>query len=236
MDAINTVALEDSTTKEINVTNDAEVIPHSFEISRGSINLYCTPSFPTYTFLPTSSSVVASKKIPSNRENLSFVDLMCQTRKVTKRLSALRDNHYRILSEIGDQYENQRNDNKNSVSSDQNTTSSDMNSTTDSSDSSLAACKSQNDRNKWLHSLNHWKATLQNVNASLEKVENGIDESCVLLALAEVGLGFTRLETDHEMLRLEMKSVVEENERMHEELSDTQKRLIESECELGIIQ
>ena len=231
MDAINTLVNEERTSTEIDVTNKVDVVSQRVDDSQGSFNLSCTPSSSFFA----SSSMVATKQTPSNRENLSFVDLMCQTKKVSKRLIALRDNHYKILSEIGEEYENQRNDNKNIVSSDKDQSLSNINSKGNSLSSSEVYSNSQNDANKWLDSLHHWKGTLQNVNSSLEKVENGIDESCVLLALSEVGLSFTRLETDYEMLRLEMKSVVEENERMHEELSDTQKRLIESECELGIM-
>ena len=41
------------------------------------------------------------------------------------------------------------------------------------------------------------------------------------------------METDRAGLRLDMGRVVEENEWLREELSDTQKRLIEAEVELG---
>ena len=42
------------------------------------------------------------------------------------------------------------------------------------------------------------------------------------------------METDREGLRLEVGRVNEENEWLREELSDTQKRLIEAEAELGM--
>ena len=74
------------------------------------------------------------------------------------------------------------------------------------------------------------EARVANVTASLEKLEIGIEESSVLLALSE---HFTRMETDRAGLRLDMGRVVEENEWLREELSDTQKRLIEAEVELG---
>ena len=51
-----------------------------------------------------------------------------------------------------------------------------------------------------------------------------------MLALSE---HFTRMETDREGLRLEMGRVTEENEWLREELSETQKRMIEAEAELG---
>ena len=71
---------------------------------------------------------------------------------------------------------------------------------------------------------------IANVTSSLEKLEVGIEESTVMLALSD---HFQRLEADRSTLRLEMGRIVDENDWLREELSDTQKRLIDAEAELA---
>jgi hypothetical protein len=198
-------SLEDLATSITNISHDSEQSSNSFST---------TNSTSSYS---ASSSDVVSKRISPLRGNLSHEELISQTKTVRNGLSSLRDDHYNILTGIRDEYENQRNDNRNSTNEDQNTCS-----VPDFSDNS---CNLQQDVD------NSLEARVANVTESLEKLEVGIEESSVLLALSD---HFTRMETDREGLRLEMGRVSEENEWLREELSDTQKRLIEAEAELGI--
>ena len=70
------------------------------------------------------------------------------------------------------------------------------------------------------------------INRSIEKLENGIEESSALLSFTD---HFIRIEMERDGLRFAMMRVIEENHRMQEELSVSQRRLIEAESELGIL-
>ena len=70
------------------------------------------------------------------------------------------------------------------------------------------------------------------INRSIEKLENGIEESTALLSFTD---HFIRIEMERDGLRFAMMRVIEENHRMQEELSVSQRRLIEAESELGIL-
>ena len=174
-----------------------------------------------------SLSATTNKRISPLRGNLSHDELINQTRTVKDGLGALRDDHYGILAGIRNEYENQRNDSKNNL-----TTKEPQHSVTDTD--SLTASENNsttnNDRNNGLD--NALEARIANVTSSLEKLEVGIEESAVMLALSE---HFTRMEVDREGLRLEMGLVVKENEWLREELSEIQKRLMDAEGELGKI-
>ena len=173
-----------------------------------------------------SLSTTTNKRISPLRGNLSHDELINQTRTVKDGLGALRDDHYSILAGIRNEYENQRNDNKNNL-----TTKEPQHSVVTDTDS-LAASENNsttnNDRQNGLD--NALEARIANVTSSLEKLEVGIEESAVMLALSE---HFTRMEVDREGLRLEMGLVVKENEWLREELSEIQKRLMDAEGELG---
>ena len=195
-------SLEDLATSITNISHDSEQSSNSFSTTNSTSS--CS-----------ASSEVVSKRISPLRGNLSHEELISQTKTVRNGLSSLRDDHYNILAGIRDEYENQRNDNRNRPNDD----------TCSVPDSSNISSNLQQDVD------NSLEARVANVTSSLEKLEIGIEESSVLLALSE---HFTRMETDREGLRLEMGRVSEENEWLREELSDTQKRLIEAEAELGI--
>ena len=70
------------------------------------------------------------------------------------------------------------------------------------------------------------------INRSIEKLENGIEESSALLSFTD---HFIKIEMERDGLRFAMMRVIEENHRMQEELSVSQRRLIEAESELGIL-
>jgi hypothetical protein len=189
-----------------------------------SSNSSSTPT--NYSSSSSTSASVATKRISPLRGNMPHDELISQTRTVRNGLSALRDDHYNILAGIRDEYENQRNDNQNCRTSNESNNVTNKDADTDSSiglESNLHLQENVDD------SL---EARVANVTASLEKLEVGIEESSVMLALSE---HFTRMETDREGLRLEVGRVNEENEWLREELSDTQKRLIEAEAELAEI-
>ena len=172
-----------------------------------------------------SLSTTTNKRISPLRGNLSHDELISQTRTVKDGLGALRDDHYSILAGIRNEYENQRNDNKNNLATKEPQHSV---ADTDSLASSENNSTTNNDRDNGLD--NALEARIANVTSSLEKLEVGIEESAVMLALSE---HFTRMEVDREGLRLEMGLVVKENEWLREELSEIQKRLIDAEGELG---
>ena len=201
-------SLEDLGSSITNTSHDSEQSSHSFSTTNSSTS--------------SSSAAVVSKRISPLRGNLSHDELISQTKTVRNGLSSLRDDHYNILAGIQDECNNQRNDNRNSVEA-QNDSNVDERSAGFSDN--LLRIHPQQEVDDSL------EERVANVTSSLEKLEVGIEESSVLLALSD---HFTRMETDREGLRLEMGRVGEENEWLREELSDTQKRLIEAEVELGI--
>lgn len=213
MDDIKILTLEDMEFMESSLEDLATSITNISHDSEQSSNSYSTTNS---TSSCSASSEVVSKRISPLRGNLSHEELISQTKTVRNGLSSLRDDHYNILAGIRDEYENQRNDNRNRPNND----------TCSVPDSSNISSNLQQDVD------NSLEARVANVTSSLEKLEIGIEESSVLLALSE---HFTRMETDREGLRLEMGRVSEENEWLREELSDTQKRLIEAEAELAEI-
>ena len=200
-------SLEDLTAPVTNTSHDSENSSKSFSATYAAHSNTAT------------SAAISNKRISPLRGNLSQDEFISQTKTVKNGLTALRDDHYNILAGIRDEYENQRNDNHQNSSV--------PDSVIEPSDNSSNAL---NNRNTDVD--NNFEARVANVTASLEKLEVGIEESSVMLALSE---HFTRMETDRQGLRLEMGRVVEENEWLREELSDTQKRLIEAEAELGIM-
>ena len=62
---------------------------------------------------------------------------------------------------------------------------------------------------------------IANVTNSLEALEMGLEESNVIIALYD---HFNRMESDRSILRLEMNRVIDENDWLREELSETQRR------------
>ena len=218
MDDIELLTFEDMESMENSLEDLATSITNTSQHNSDSHSSNSSSTPTNYSSSSTSASV-ATKRISPLRGNMPHDELISQTRTVRNGLSALRDDHYNILAGIRDEYENQRNDNQNNRNSNESTNV--TNNDTDV-DSSGGLQENVDD------SL---EARVANVTASLEKLEVGIEESSVMLALSE---HFTRMETDREGLRLEVGRVNEENEWLREELSDTQKRLIEAEAELGM--
>jgi len=217
MDDIKLLTLEDMESMESSLEDLAISITNTSHDSEQSNNSFST----TNSSSSSASSAAVTKRISPLRGNLSHAELISQTKTVRNGLTSLRDDHYTILAGIRDEYENQRNDNRNNL------TSNEAQNAGSVSSSSVNPTSNNSEHETLDNSL---EARVQNVTASLEKLEVGIEESSVLLALSE---HFTRMETDREGLRLEMGRVTEENEWLREELSETQKRMIEAEAELA---
>ena len=225
MDDIELLTFEDMESMENSLEDLATSITNTSQHNSDSHSSNSSSTPTNYSSSSSTSASVATKRISPLRGNMPHDELISQTRTVRNGLSALRDDHYNILAGIRDEYENQRNDNQNNRNSNESNNVTNNDADTDSSsglESNLHLQESVDD------SL---EARVANVTASLEKLEVGIEESSVMLALSE---HFTRMETDREGLRLEVGRVNEENEWLREELSDTQKRLIEAEAELGM--
>ena len=154
-----------------------------------------------------SHSSEADKRISPLRGGMGQEEIVRQTKIVRDGLTTLRDDHYTVLANIRDDYENQKN----------NANTKDLNHQSSQSNGKI---------NTLLEDR------IANVTHSLEKLEVGIAESSVLLGLND---HFERLEADRSTLRLEMGRVQDENEWLREELSDTQKQLQEALAELAEI-
>jgi hypothetical protein len=146
-------------------------------------------------------------RISPLRGNMSQEEIVHQTLVVRDGLGSLRDEHYTILAQIRDDYENGKNANE--ISS----------TTTNPSKNGKSNNSLLEDR-------------ITNVTKSLEQLEVGLAESSALLSLHD---HFELLEADRCTLRLEMGRVQDENEWLREELSDTQKQLQEGMAELAQI-
>ena len=223
MDDIELLTFEDMESMENSLEDLATSITNTSQHNSDSHSSNSSSTPTNYSSSSSTSASVATKRISPLRGNMPHDELISQTRTVRNGLSALRDDHYNILAGIRDEYENQRNDNQNNRSSNESN-----NVTNNDADTNSSSGLESNLQENVDDSL---EARVANVTASLEKLEVGIEESSVMLALSE---HFTRMETDREGLRLEVGRVNEENEWLREELSDTQKRLIEAEAELGM--
>ena len=219
MDDIELLTFEDMESMENSLEDLATSITNTSQHNSDSHSSNSSSTPTNYSSSSSTSASVATKRISPLRGNMPHDELISQTRTVRNGLSALRDDHYNILAGIRDEYENQRNDNQNNRTSNEST-----NVTNNDADVDSSSGLQENVDDSL-------EARVANVTASLEKLEVGIEESSVMLALSE---HFTRMETDREGLRLEVGRVNEENEWLREELSDTQKRLIEAEAELGM--
>ena len=223
MDDIELLTFEDMESMENSLEDLATSITNTSQHNSDSHSSNSSSTPTNYSSSSSTSASVATKRISPLRGNMPHDELISQTRTVRNGLSALRDDHYNILAGIRDEYENQRNDNQNNRTSNESN-----NVTNNDADTNSSSGLESNLQENVDDSL---EARVANVTASLEKLEVGIEESSVMLALSE---HFTRMETDREGLRLEVGRVNEENEWLREELSDTQKRLIEAEAELGM--
>ena len=156
----------------------------------------------------TTSSSGGNQRISPLRGGLTHEEIVTQTRGVRNGLCSLRDDHYSILRSIRNEYENKRNGNNSAAE-----------------ETESASPKNDND-----HVL---MERINNVTKSLEDLEVGIEESQVILGLSD---HFQRMEADHVGLRLEMSRVVDENDWLREELSETQRKLQEALLELTDLQ
>lgn len=159
------------------------------------------------------SENTTDKRVSPLRGGMSQEEIVGQTKIVRNGLTTLRDEHYTVLANIRDEFENQKNtkDHHNQPSHHPSN-----------------GCKVPSNA----ASGNLLEERIANVTQSLEKLEVGIAESSVLLGLHD---HFERLEADRCTLRLEMGRVQDENEWLREELSDTQKQLQEALAELAEI-
>ena len=225
MDDIELLTFEDMESMENSLEDLATSITNTSQHNSDSHSSNSSSTPTNYSSSSSTSASVATKRISPLRGNMPHDELISQTRTVRNGLSALRDDHYNILAGIRDEHENQRNDNQNNRTPNESNNVTNNDADTDSSSGLESNLHLQENVDDSL------EARVANVTASLEKLEVGIEESSVMLALSE---HFTRMETDREGLRLEVGRVNEENEWLREELSDTQKRLIEAEAELGM--
>lgn len=154
-------------------------------------------------------------RISPLRGGMSQPEIVSHTKVVRNGLHALRDDHYTILANIRDEYENQKNSHD------------------DTKEAAVEADvipEQPSSPNGKTANTSVLEDRITNVTRSLEQLEVGIAESTVLLSLND---HFERLEADRSTLRLEMGRVQDENEWLREELNDTQRQLQEALAELA---
>ena len=166
------------------------------------------------------------QRISPLRGGMTQTEIVSNTKVVRNGLHALRDDHYTILANIRDEYENQKN-NSHHDTKEAEATEAAANATC----TGATAASPTNGKSVGLQPTSSvLEARITNVTRSLEQLEVGIAESSVLLSLND---HFERLEADRSTLRLEMGRVQDENEWLREELNDTQKQLQEALAELA---
>ena len=139
---------------------------------------------------------------------LNHQDIISQTKVTKNGLSALRDDHYGILSRIREEVENKKNGNNDNENKD-------------------------DDDNHKKENNGILQSRIEHVTKSLETLEVGIEEAAVLINLSE---HFDRVEADRSTMRLEMGRVMDENDWLREELADTQRKLQEALLEVTQLQ
>ena len=154
---------------------------------------------------PSASS--AFTRVSPLRGGMSQDSIVQQTRTVQTGLATLRDDHYNILAKIRDEFENEKNLN----STPEKVPESPTNGKRKGSESGSSSDSLLEDR-------------IANVTNSLEALEMGLEESNVIIALYD---HFNRMESDRSILRLEMNRVIDENDWLREELSETQRRWVD---------
>lgn len=169
------------------------------------------------------------QRISPLRGGMTQLEIVSNTKVVRNGLHALRDDHYTILANIRDEYENQKNNSHHDTKEAAAFT--EAASAAGTCPGATAAASPTNGKIVGLQPTGSvLEARITNVTRSLEQLEVGIAESSVLLSLND---HFERLEADRSTLRLEMGRVQDENEWLREELSDTQKQLQEALAELA---
>jgi len=154
-------------------------------------------------------------RISPLRGGMSQPEIVSHTKVVRNGLNALRDDHYTILANIRDEYENQKNSHHD---------------TKEAATEAATTPGPASPSNGKTAPTSVLEDRITNVTRSLEQLEVGIAESTVLLSLND---HFERLEADRSTLRLEMGRVQDENEWLREELNDTQRQLQEALAELA---
>ena len=154
-------------------------------------------------------------RISPLRGGMSQPEIVSHTKVVRNGLHALRDDHYTILANIRDEYENQKNSHHD---------------TKEAAAEAVTTPGPASPSNGKTAQTSVLEDRITNVTRSLEQLEVGIAESTVLLSLND---HFERLEADRSTLRLEMGRVQDENEWLREELTDTQRQLQEALAELA---
>ena len=154
-------------------------------------------------------------RISPLRGGMSQPEIVSHTKVVRNGLHALRDDHYTILANIRDEYENQKNSHHD---------------TKEAAEEAVTTPGPASPSNGKTAQTSVLEDRITNVTRSLEQLEVGIAESTVLLSLND---HFERLEADRSTLRLEMGRVQDENEWLREELNDTQRQLQEALAELA---
>ena len=171
------------------------------------------------------------QRISPLRGGMTQPEIVSNTKVVRNGLHALRDDHYTILANIRDEYENQKNnshhDTKEAAEAAEAAA---ANATTCTGATAVSPTNGKSVSGLGGPTSSVLEARITNVTRSLEQLEVGIAESSVLLSLND---HFERLEADRSTLRLEMGRVQDENEWLREELSDTQKQLQEALAELA---
>ena len=153
----------------------------------------------------------AFTRVSPLRGGMSQDSIVEQTRHVRNGLATLRDDHYNVLAKIRDEFENEKNCN-NSAPVPAPVPESPKNGKRKASGSGESGSDLLEDR-------------IAHVTNSLEALEMGLEESNVIITLYE---HFNRMESDRSILRLEMNRVMDENDWLREELSETQRRSVGS--------
>merc|ERR1711935_393305 len=163
------------------------------------------------------------QRISPLRGGMTQPEIVSNTKVVRNGLHALRDDHYTILANIRDEYENQKNNSHHDTK--------EAEAAANATCTGATATSPTNGKSIGLQPTSSvLEARITNVTRSLEQLEVGIAESSVLLSLND---HFERLEADRSTLRLEMGRVQDENEWLREELNDTQRQLQEALAELA---
>ena len=149
----------------------------------------------------------AFTRVSPLRGGMSQDSIVEQTRHVRNGLATLRDDHYNVLAKIRDEFENEKNSNNKAPAP---VPESPKNGKRKTGSGESGSDEVLEDR-------------IANVTNSLEALEMGLEESNVIITLYE---HFNRMESDRSILRLEMNRVIDENDWLREELSETQSRSV----------
>ena len=170
------------------------------------------------------SCVIDNQHTMTSYDHLSLHNRKTRLKAIRDCLISLRDEHLRILSEVKQEQQNCQLDNRrNQLHSPSFISNVPFNYTSKSLGGQVEITAEN-----FMNASSETK--IENINKSVEKLDNGIEESSALLSFTD---HFIKIEMERDGLRFAMMRVIEENHRMQEELSVSQRRLIEAESELG---